>query len=202
MSEQPAPRRGQTADLMRELFAHATCPLSVREIVVATGMPRNNVKTILNKWTQKGALIRTGTPGHGDVGGYTYSQGPKRLRVVRYDRTPEEKAAAKRERYRQRKARCSASAPTPRPPRTSKRAPAPPTCPVKLMRQPKLARARVAAAATSKSGPRMVQAPAIRETVEDFLKRGGHIEQLPGMKKDYRIAPRRPSFPYHNRLGV
>lgn len=198
MSEQPAPRRGQTSDLMRELFARATCPLSVREIVVATGQPRNNVKTILNKWTHKGALIRTGTPGHGDVGGYTYSQGPKRLRVVRYDRTPEERTKAKRERDRQRKQqRQAGNAETP----ARKRAARPPARVAKPAQTPKLARLSFATVPTAKARPKLAT-PATRETVEDFIKRGGHIEQLPGMKKDYRIAPRRPSFPYHNRLGV
>lgn len=167
----PTLKRGESAERVRKALAEATRPLTITEITAATGTKSKQVTTLLSKWTAKQAVIRYGTQGRGRVAGYTYTIGPKTLRTMTYDRTPEETASVKRKRVRE----CNKDL------RARKTAPG---CPSSTVRN-----FRYGATPTPTSPP---QAKPVHETVEQFLARGGSVELLPGIKSSPVYLPRRP----------
>lgn len=179
----PTLKRGESANLVRKVLAEATRPLTITEITAATGTKSKQVTTLLSKWTAKQAVIRYGTQGRGRVAGYTYTIGPKTLRKMTYDRTPEEKASVKRARVRA----CNKNLRE-----TRKR-----SCAAQSGATAVSRRFKVVETSTPASTP---QAKPARETIADFLKRGGRIEKLQGFQRDHVVAPRRPVVRFVGRL--
>ncbi|MFZ3117168.1 MAG: hypothetical protein WA159_02525 [Variovorax sp.] len=180
----PALKRGESAERVRKALAEATRPLSITEIIAATGTKSKQVTTLLSKWTAKQAVIRYGTQGRGRIAGYTYTIGPKTLRTMTYDRTPEETAHVKRSRVRACNRNLRAAGKHAR-----QAAPSGPS----------------AASRDFKYGEKLVsastpQAKTAHETVADFIKRGGRIEKLQGFQRDHVVAPRRPVVRFVGRL--
>lgn len=199
MSPAPALKRGDASRLVREALAAATCPMTALELIIATGADAKNVMTLLNKWTPKQVVIRTGTCGRHRVGnGYTYTLGPKQLRPMRFGQAAKIKTGKVR------------PAQDPRPASSPKAKPSPAAQPVPAPLEMAIAQAAPAAAGAHPAPPQKPRArrastaaraaratatpPASRaETVDEFIRRGGRIQTLPGMQKDYRFAPRRPT---------
>jgi hypothetical protein len=174
------------SEMIRQFIASSTCAVTSAEVKVATGFSNSVVQAVLVKMVRSGHLEREGEAGRQhstDV--YRYTRTGKEFKQRVYGQTKEEIRLKTNERHRANY--CAKKALQPAKPKvrmmdTVKVMPVKPPKPEKA--QPKLTR--------KAAKPMQCVRPA--QSVDEWLKNGGVIESLGGLKSSETYTPRRPSI--------